>query len=123
MAKDQTKRLTPAVLVEDEEVYAAVKGFTNYAPANTDYAQAKLDAAHADLEAAHHASVQADGVADAARDTMVAKQWQFHNLLLGTKDQVVAQYGSNSDEVQSVKLKKKSEYKKPARQKKETGTK
>lgn len=111
MAKDETKRLAPGVLIEDEEIYASVKGFPDYAPANANYAQAKLDAAHAELEAAHHASVQAD----AARDTFVAKQWQFHNLILGTKDQVVAQYGPDSDEVQAIKLKKKSEYKRPTR--------
>ena len=33
MAKNETKRLTPAVLTEDEEVYAAVKGMEDYAPA------------------------------------------------------------------------------------------
>ena len=120
MAKDQTRRLNPAVLTEDEEVYASVKGMRNYAPANPAFSQAALDAAHDELEAAHHASVQADAAADASRDALVTKQWQFHNLLLGTKDQVVAQFGANSDEVQSVKLKKKSEYKRPTRKNRTT---
>ena len=34
-------------------------------------------------------------------------------MLLGAKDQVIAQYGSDSDQVQSLWLKKKSEYKAP----------
>jgi hypothetical protein len=122
MAKDETRRLNPAVLTEDQEVYAAVKGMTDYAPANPAYAQAVLDTAHDNLEAAHHASVQADGAAAAARDNLVVMQWQFHNLTLGAKDQVTAQYGPNSDQVQAVKRKKKSEYKSPKRTGKKNGT-
>jgi hypothetical protein len=117
MAKDETRRLKPKELTDDEEVYAAMKAMADYAPANQAYTQAKLDAGHAELEAAWHASVQADAAAEAARDTLVAMQWAFHNVILGTKDQVMAQYGPNSDEVQAVKLKKKSEYKTPKRKK------
>jgi hypothetical protein len=122
MAKDETRRLKPKELTDDEEVYAAVKAMAGYTPANAAYTQAKLDAGHAALEAAHHASVQADAAAEAARDALVARQWEFHNTILGTKDQVMAQYGPNSDEVQAVKLKKKSEYKKPQRKTKTNGT-
>jgi hypothetical protein len=123
MAKDETRRLNPSVLTQDEEVYAAVKGMKDYAPANPAYSQAALDTAHDELEEAHHASVQADGAAAAARDILVAKQWQFHNMTLGAKDQVTAQYGPNSDQVQSVKRKKKIEYNSPTRPKKNNGTK
>ena len=122
MAKDETKRVPPDILVDDEEVYAAVKAMIGYAPANQAYTQAKLDAGHDALEAAHHASVQADAAAEAARDAMVASQWEFHNTILGTKDQVMAQYGPNSDEVQAVKLKKKTEYKARARKTKTNGS-
>jgi hypothetical protein len=122
MAKNETKRVPPGILVEDEEVYAAVKAITGYAPANQGYTQAKLDAGHDALEAAHHASVQADAAADAARDALVAEQWAFHNIILGTKDQVMAQFGPNSDEVQAVKLKKKTEYKARTRKTKTNGS-
>jgi len=37
----------------------------------------------------------------------------FHDTILGVKDQVIAQYGPNSDEVASLGLKKKSERKAP----------
>jgi len=122
MAKNQTRRIEPSILVQDEEVYAAVKAMTDYAPANQAYVQAKLDAGHSGLEAAHHALVQAEAAADAARDALVASQWEFHNLILGTKDQVMAQYGPNSDEVQAVKLKKKTEYKARTRKSKKNGS-
>jgi hypothetical protein len=53
----------------------------------------------------------------------VAKDWTFHNLMLGAKDQVTAQFGRNSDQIQALKRKKVSEYKAPQRKKKGDGNK
>lgn len=121
MAKNQTKRLTPAILTEDEEIYAAVKVMTDYAPVNPACAVSALDAVRSKLEAAYHTSVQADAAAAAARDNLVAVQWEFHNSMLGTKDQVAAQFGRNSNQIQALKRKKTSEYKAPRRKKKGEG--
>ena len=46
-----------------------------------------------------------------------AAEWEFHNAMLGVKEQAIAQYGKNSDQLQALDLKKKSEYKSPARKK------
>jgi hypothetical protein len=50
-----------------------------------------------------------------SQDAAVAKEWAFHNLVLGAHKQVVAQFGDDSDEVQAIGLEKKSEYKAPGR--------
>jgi hypothetical protein len=50
---------------------------------------------------------------DTARDEATAAEWAFHNAMLGGKDQVKAQFGVDSNELQAVGLKKKSEYKSP----------
>ena len=50
---------------------------------------------------------------DTARDDAAAAEWAFHNAMLGGKDQVKAQFGDDSNELQSLGLKKKSEYKSP----------
>jgi len=42
-------------------------------------------------------------------------EWDFHDAMLGVKEQVVAQYGNDSDAVQSLGLTKKSERKSPVR--------
>ena len=42
-------------------------------------------------------------------------EWEFHNTMLAVKEQVIAQFGKNSDQVQALGLKKKTEYKAPAR--------
>jgi hypothetical protein len=45
----------------------------------------------------------------------VARERGFHGLILGAKDQIIAQFGRDSNEAQAVGLKKKSERKPPAR--------
>jgi hypothetical protein len=42
-------------------------------------------------------------------------KWEFHNTMLAVKEQVIAQFGKNSDQAQALGLKKKSEYKAPTR--------
>ncbi|CAN5727192.1 hypothetical protein BH20ACI4_BH20ACI4_01000 [soil metagenome] len=49
----------------------------------------------------------------ASRDVKVADEWEFHDFVRNMRTQVKAQFGEDSDEVQSVGLKKKSEYKNP----------
>ena len=111
MAKDETKRIKPSDLLEDEEVYNSLKGITNYAPANSDYAMAAVDTSYEEWQTAKQEEAQAAADYAAKRDNTVAKSWAFHNKILGSKIQVTAQFGDNSNEVQAVKRKKKSEYK------------
>lgn len=111
MAKDETKRLNPSVLEMDKASFAALQSIANYAPANPAYNAAAITAAHAELLAAQAAETQAAAAASAARDNAVGKEWSFHNLILGAKDQVIAQFGRDSNEVQALGLKKASEYK------------
>ena len=74
-----------------------------------------LQAASDDLTDAHEKETQAEAGWKAARDRAVKAEWTLHNLVLGSKNQVKAQYGDDSDEVNAVGLKKKSEYKRPVR--------
>jgi hypothetical protein len=110
MAKNETKRLPASVLDSDENAFAALQGMSDYAPANPAYTTEAIAEARAELRAAREAEVQAAAAADAARDDAVAKEWRFHNLILGTRDQVTAQFGRNSNQVQAVGRKKTSEY-------------
>lgn len=115
MGKNETRRLNPAVLADDLEILAALKDVQNYTPANSAYTVTALDAINNRRIAAHDTEVQTSAAAESARDDHVAVQWELHNALLGAKDQITAQFGKDSNEVQSMKLKKKSEYKNPTR--------
>ena len=115
MAKHQTIRIRPAYLKADQEAYVGLQSIRDYAPVNPAYARDKLQAGYETLQAAREKQIRLQQELDAARDGTVAAEWEFHNLMLGTKGQVHAQYSDSSNEIQSMGLKKKSEYKPPTR--------
>jgi hypothetical protein len=90
-----------------------LQAITAYAPVNPAYSMTAVTAASTALAAAQQAETQAAAAAAAARDNAAAREWEFHNLMLGVKDQVIAQFGKDSNEVQSIGLKKTSEYSRP----------
>ena len=112
---NETKRMKPAQIDADESAFAALQTITGYAPANPFYALATITQAHAALQSAQTAETQAAAALASARDNAVGREWEFHNLMLGAKDQVIAQFGRNSNEVQALGLKKSSERKAPQR--------
>jgi hypothetical protein len=114
MANEAT-RLRPSQIKTDKDAFAALQAIENYAPANSAYALAKISTAQTSLAAAQQAEAQAMAAAAAARDDAVAREREFHNLMLGAKDQVIAQFGPNSNEAQALGRKKKSEYSRPTR--------
>lgn len=121
MAKNETRPLRPALLAADREAFDALQGIENYTPANQAYTVANIKALRDRVDEAQREATQAEAEAAAKRDAATAAAWEFHNAVLGAKDQVHAQFGPNSDQVASLGLKKKSEYKSPARRKKTNG--
>lgn len=109
MAKDQTRRLRREILVEDEEILIALKNLPNYNPSNPAYSVANLSALQAHMHAQRETEIVRENALKASRDDATAAEWAYHNAILGGKAQVVAQYGDDSNEVQSIGLKKKSE--------------
>ena len=117
MAKNETRRITSAVMSVDREAFDALQGITNYAPAKQDYKTEAIKAARDRMDDLQRELTQAEVVADTKRSALTAAEWEFHNSMLAAKVQVEAQFGPNSDEYASLKLKKKAEYKSPSRSK------
>ena len=115
MAKNQNKRLTPAQLQADLDAYTALQGIATYAPANTAYAKTAIAAKLTAMKTAQDAELAAQVTLSTGRDTSTAAEWDFHNFMLAAKEQVIAQYGKSSDQLQALGLKKKTEYKAPKR--------
>jgi hypothetical protein len=109
------RRLKPSLLQMDKDCFAALQRVSGYAPVNVRYNLKDLQAIHRELTGLQQAEAKAVAAATAARKKAAAKEREFHDLILGAKDQVVAQFGRDSDEAQAVGLKKKSEYKPRAR--------
>ncbi|APB32995.1 hypothetical protein GlitD10_0681 [Gloeomargarita lithophora Alchichica-D10] len=110
MAKDQSRRLRPALLQTDQEVLAALLAFPDYTPSNPEYRREALQAAWQTMQGKQSLEVQALAAAKAARDEANGSEWRFHNLMLAAKEQVIAQYGRDSAQVQALGLRRKSEY-------------
>ena len=119
---NQARRIKPEVLDADKTGFAALQAMGLYEPANQAYALPKVATAHGLLQSAQTEEAQAQAALDTARDNAVAKEWAFHNLMLRVKDQVIAQFGPDSNEVQALGLKKTSERKSPQRKKSGGGT-
>jgi hypothetical protein len=115
MAKNENKRLAPTILEADKETYSALNKLENYSPANPAYSITALETTYKDMQTKQDMETQTYGAYQAARDNANATEWAFHNLMLGLKDQVKAQFGKDSNEIQSLGLKKKTEYKKPVK--------
>lgn len=115
MADSKTRRLKPSILQEDLDAFAAIQAIPDYTPANPAYSVMNVKDAYDVMQESRTSEVQAFAAADAARDKATADEWAFHEKILGVKAQVKAQYGDNSDQLQALGLKKKSEYKSPSK--------
>jgi hypothetical protein len=115
MAKNQTVRLSPPKLQADVDSLSALQGIPAYAPNNPLYITPALQSKMEMMRNFQQAEAQALAALNTARDAAAAAEWGFHNAMLAAKDQVIAQFGDDSNEVQALGLKKKSEYKTPVR--------
>lgn len=111
MAKNEANRLKPSTLEADIAALNALQTVAGYLPANPAYSATAVAQAISDLRAAQAAEDRTNAALKAARDQAAAAEWEFHNLMLGVKEQAIAPYGKDSVEVQSLGLKRKSEYK------------
>ncbi|MBM4179394.1 MAG: hypothetical protein FJ211_08695 [Ignavibacteria bacterium] len=111
MAKRTTTRVTQRLLQLDQQIAKAVLGLKDYNPANKEFTSQKLQEALKQVEEATAAEHKAAEVLAKAKERSAKLENAFHELVLGVKRQVLAQYGDDSDEITSLGMKKKSERK------------
>ena len=117
MAKNQQKRLGLMNLSKDHESFDAMKGMENFTPLNGTYNLGNVQRLHDTMVELKEKETQAEATFRSLRDNTVAAEWAFHNAILDCKDQVKAQFGKDSNEVQAIGLKKSVDYKRPKRKK------
>lgn len=114
MGSNETRRIAPDIIVDDKKSLSNVKAMSDYHPAKAGITSEAADIQHSAMTTKQEAETVAKKAWEAARDAATQAEWDFHNFMLEVKQQVIAQYGDNSDQAQAVGLKKKSEYKKPS---------
>jgi hypothetical protein len=113
MAKDETRRLSPSVIKENMDSLTALEDVQGYSPHKPEFNLAIGIAILNNMHLSQSKEVKADKAFKTAKDHAITNEWALHNFILGVKEQVRSQFGSDSDELQSIGLKKKVDYKRP----------
>lgn len=121
MKRIETKRLAADITTTNLKCNAKIKTLKGYKSAKTEFSAEELAAAEEELTESRQQEAQAEQAMKTARNRAVTAEWDLHNKILGAKKQVVALYGEDSDEVQAVGLKKKSDWKRSGGRKAKTG--
>jgi hypothetical protein len=117
MSGRKSSPVPPATLESDREAIKALRRLPEYAPIKPEHsveALVALDEEASRAEEEYNALVQA---CNKARDRFVKSTWAIHERMYDVKANVVAQFGPDSHEMSLIGLKRKSEYKRPARPK------
>jgi len=110
-------RLPPDVIAADRALLLAIQGLSDYQPLNGAYSVAALQMAEATLSQAEQSTVRAQDALDQARVVEQDTAYFLHDIALGVKTQVIAQYGPDSSAVEIIGLTRKSDRKHPTRRK------
>ncbi len=113
--KTEVRRIASSQLEGDRYAYQAVQAIAEYKPVKKGLSINDLSKLFQELEDSRKFEVQKEGEFKAARDNAVKAEHAFHNAILEMKNQVRAQFGDDSNGLQNLGLKKKSEYKSPKR--------
>ena len=108
-------RFSRKVYNADQSALDAIRDIEDYAPQKTAFSVDRLNALAATLELLLQDERRAMNKLDAVRDAKAQAAAELHEAILGAKQQVLAQYGPDSNEVQAIGLKKKSEYRRSTR--------
>jgi hypothetical protein len=90
---------------------AALEKIEGYNPYKKELTLENIKRVKEEMFGEQNAKVQMMKAYQARRDNACAKEWELHNLVLDSKTTVAAIFGKSSNEVQSMGLKKKTEYK------------
>jgi hypothetical protein len=115
VAPTRPYRLNPDTINADQEALTAVQKLDDYAPVNPAHKTEVLVAIKQRIEQARQNETLARRTLAAARDEIIAAEWELHDSMLGVKAQVIAQYGPDSDAVAAMGLKKKSKRRRNSR--------
>ena len=115
MAIDQTRRLRGENLQADAKTLIGIQTLDDYAPRSPECASETLTALSQQALQAQQNELRAAQALERARTAAIAAEWQLHNALLLAKNEVRVQYGENSEAMQAVGLKKRSDRRRRAR--------
>jgi hypothetical protein len=115
MTSSAKPRVQAHILRADRKVFFRLQILEGYSPINSAASLEILQQLAAVMERAEKAKVIARRQYEQTIEEASAAQEAFHRAILAAKEQVVAQYGSDSLALHAIGRKLKSERKRPAR--------
>ncbi|MBH8577792.1 hypothetical protein I8752_33485 [Nostocaceae cyanobacterium CENA369] len=115
--QDTTRRLSPQTINQDVTSLHGLQTINTYNTTRVDASEANLQLTYQAMLTQQQTENEKLALYRAAADAARLAEWEFHNAVLAMKEVVRGQYGSDSDQAQSVGLKKKSDRKRPTRKK------
>ncbi len=115
MSSASITRVSTQQLQADVDTYSALKAIPDYLPHNSRYTLQSAGTALDRMRTADETAIQAQNALAAARDALIVAEREFHEIILGVKNETKVIYGPDSDQVAALGLKKKSERAKPKR--------
>jgi hypothetical protein len=114
--QDTTRRLSPQIVNRDIDALHGLRTVSKYDTVRPEASLDALQLAYQNMLAQQQVETERQLLSKAAADAARLAEWDFHKAVLSMKEAVVGQFGSDSDAAQAVGLKKKSERKRPTRQ-------
>lgn len=111
------RRLSPQILNQDKDSLNGFNTIHDYSTKRKEATPDALQQAYQTMLTLQQIETEKLALYRAASDAARLAEWEFHNAVLAMKEVVRGQFGADSDEAQSVGLKKKSERKRPSRAK------
>ncbi|KAM3093082.1 hypothetical protein ACKFKF_30040 [Phormidesmis sp. 146-12] len=115
--QNTSRRLPNQSLNQDVDSLNGFNTIRDYSTKRPEATPQALQQTYQAMLASQQAETEQLALYRAAADAARLAEWDFHNAVLAMKDVVRGQFGADSNEAQAVGLKKKSDRKRPTRQK------
>ena len=115
--QNTSRRLAAQSLSQDVDSLNGFNTIQGYSTQRQEATPLALQQTYQAMLASQQAETEKLALYRAAADAARLAEWEFHNAVLAMKEVVRGQFGADSNEAQSVGLKKKSDRKRPTRQK------
>jgi hypothetical protein len=111
--QDTSRRLPAAILTQDMQALKGIKTISGYKSNRPGSSLKELEATYQAILTLQQSVIDKESAYKAAIDDLKQTEWRFHNSILEMKDVVRGQYGSDSLELQTVGIKRKSSRRRP----------
>lgn len=112
---DFSRRVSAKTVSADIESFHGLGAVPNYIPVRNEATPEALKAAYEAMVVKQRQEIELIAKTKAAADAARQAEVEFHDAVMAMKESVRGQFGPNSDEVQAIGYKKKSEYKRHQR--------